>query len=177
MLAAQLNSRKARPHDPRPRPPIAVTYRHEPLDSAKPLNPRQELFAQALARGMSAKAACRAAGYRNVTGFHRLSQFPNVKARVAQLLADAAARSVITTDHISDYLLDLIERSKSGDAAPIMQLNRAAVMDLAKIHGLLDAKGQPTKPKGQGVCTCGGANRITVIRRVVVEPDGREWEY
>jgi hypothetical protein len=47
-------------------------------------------------------------------------------------------------------------------------------MDLAKVAGLLDAKGMP---RGQGACTCGGANRITEIRRIVVEPDGREWEY
>jgi hypothetical protein len=46
-------------------------------------------------------------------------------------------------------------------------------MDLAKVTGLLDPK---TRPNAPGACTCGGLG-ITEIRRVVVEPGGREWEY
>jgi hypothetical protein len=155
--------------------PVTVLHRHAPLDSAKPLNPRQELFAQGMARGMTHADAYRDAGYKSQTNTFRMCKFPNVQARIKQLMAEAAARHHVTTDQITAYLLDLIARSDAGDTAPLMQLNRAAVMDLAKIHGLLDAKGQPKA--GAQICTCGGANRITEIRRVLVYPDGREEEY
>lgn len=151
---------------------LPVTRDHIPLTSAKPLNPRQELFAQGLARGMSQRAALRDAGYSPISSYSRLRRCPNIKRRVEQLLAEAAARSVITTEEISSQLQEIIARSKAGDSAPMLQTTRAAVMDLAKVHGLLDGKGGP---KGR-ICDCGGANRITEIRRVVVYPDGREYD-
>jgi hypothetical protein len=154
------------------RNPVRVAHRHDPRDSAKPLNPRQELYAQALARGMSQAAAYREAGYKNAQATPRMKKYPNVQARIEQLLAEAAARSVITNDQLSDYLLNLIELHKDSQTPAMLQMARAAVMDLAKINGLLDAKGKPR----QQACTCGG-DRITEIRRVVVEPDGREWAY
>ncbi len=156
-----------------PRTIPRVSYIHEPLDSAKPLNARQELYCQARARGASRAVAYREAGYKGVANTPRMSKYPNIKARIAQLPAEAAARSVITTDGISAQLQALIIRCQAYDSAPMIQANRAALMDLAKITGLLDAKGKPT---GGGRCACGGLG-ITEIRRVVVEPDGREWEY
>jgi hypothetical protein len=156
-----------------PRTIPRVSHRFEPLDSAKPLKPRQELFAQAIARGASRTVAYREAGYKGQANISRMSAYPNIKARIAKLQAEAAARSVVTTDQLIAYLLDLIETNRHSQAASMAQMARAAIMDLGKVTGLLDPK---NKPKGGGRCTCGGLG-ITEIRRIVVEPDGREWEY
>ena len=144
-------------------------YRPNCFDSFRPLTPRQELFAQAMARGETIRDAMTGAGY-NARTYQRMARYPAVKARIERLLADAAARSVITTDEISRQLQEIIERSKAGDSAPMLQTTRAAVMDLAKVHGLLAGKGGPTVK----ICDCGGANRVTEIRRVIVRPDGSE---
>ena len=144
-------------------------YRPNCFASFRPLTPRQELFAQAMSRGLTIAAALAEAGY-NPRTYTRLAQYPAVKARIERLLAEAAARSVITTEQISQQLQEIIARSKSGDSAPMLQTTRAAVMDLAKVHGLLDGKGGPTVK----ICDCGGGNRITEIRRVLVSPDGSE---
>ena len=83
------------------------------------------------------------------------------------------ARSTVTTDQLVAYLLDLIEGNRHSQTAAMAQMARAAIMDLGKVTGLLNPK---AKPQGAGRCTCGGLG-ITEIRRIVVEPDGREWEY
>lgn len=144
-------------------------YRPNCFDSFRPLTPRQELYAQGVARGLTQRAALTEAGY-NPRTYHRMARYPAVKARIERLLAEAAARSVITTDEISRQLQEIIARSKAGDSAPMLQTTRAAVMDLAKVHGLLDGKGGPSVR----ICDCGGANRVTEIRRVIVRPDGSE---
>jgi hypothetical protein len=136
-----------RPHNPR-----YGFYRPNCFDSFRPLTVRQELFAQAMSRGLTIGDALAEAGY-NPRTYKRLAQYPAVKARIERLLAEAAARSVITTEQISRQLQEIIERSKAGDSAPMLQTTRAAVMDLAKVHGLLDGKGGPTVK----ICDCGGA--------------------
>ena len=72
---------------------------------------------QAVARGASREVAYREAGYKGRTNAPRMSRYPNVKARIAQLLAEAAARSVVTTDQLIAYLLDLIDKSSALKAA------------------------------------------------------------
>ena len=156
-----------------PTKPKSCTYRHEPMDAAKRLNPRQELFAQHLASGMSQAAACRAAGYKGRQSYRRLNKFPNVVARLRQLQAQTAERTRITTDQLNEYLLALIERHKDSEQAAMLQMTRAAVMDLAKVNGLADGKGAAaTRP-----CTCGGQGGVWTVRRILVYPDGREWNY
>lgn len=64
-----------------------------PLTPDKPLNPRQELFAQALARGMSQRAAYLEAGYKDARHAWAVMEKPNVRARVAfRYRADDPAR-------------------------------------------------------------------------------------
>lgn len=150
------------------RNPARTLHRHAPLDSAKPLTARQELYAQAIARGMSQAAAYRAAGYRGSQASQRMKKYPNLQARIAQLMRETAERSRITIDEITRELLDIVARAKSGgDSAQMLQTARAALMNLAKIHGLED------EPRGPA-CTCGGADRIAKVRWVIVRPDGRE---
>lgn len=152
------------------RKPVKVLHRHEPLDSAKPLTARQELYAQAISRGMSKAAAYREAGYKGPQATTRMKRYPNVQAKIAQLMAETAARSRLTVEQITEELLAIIERGKGGDSAQMLNTARAALMNLVAIHGL-------EAGKGGEICTCGGANRITEIRRVLVYPDGREEEY
>ena len=76
-----------------PRTIPRVSHRFEPLDAAKPLTARQELYCQAVARGAAREVAYREAGYKGRTNAPRMSRYPNVKARIAQLLAEAAARN------------------------------------------------------------------------------------
>lgn len=150
------------------RNPVRTPHRHVPLDSAKPLTPRQELYAQNLASGMSQAAAYRAAGYKGSQATQRMKRYPNLQARVAQLMRETAERSRLTIDEITGELLDIVARAKSsGDSAQMLQTARAALMNLAKLHGLED------EPRGP-VCTCGGLNGVTKIRWVIVHPDGRE---
>ena len=151
------------------RHPVRTLHRHAPLDRAKPLNPRQELYAQNLASGMSQAAAYRAAGYKGAQATQRMKKYPNIQARVAQLMAGTVERHRLTVDDITSELLDIVERAKSGgDSAQMLQTARAALMNLAKLHGLED------EPKAGPVCACGGVNGVTKIRWVIVHPDGRE---
>ena len=151
-----------------PQPPDHILHRNVPLDSAKPLNPRQELFAQGMARGLTYADAYRQAGYRRVTNTYRMHRFPNVQARIKELMAETVERHRLSVDDITSELLDIVARAKSGgDSAQMLQTARAALMNLAKLHGLED---EPSGP----ICTCGGPGRITKVRWVIVHSDGRE---
>jgi len=60
-------------------------------------NTRHEAFAQALARGMTADAAYRTAGYREHRGSaSRLRANANIQRRVAEITANAAVRAEVT---------------------------------------------------------------------------------
>lgn len=159
-----------------PTPPAKsrhCSYRHEPMDSAKRLNPRQELFAQHLASGMSQAEACRAAGYKGERSYRRLGEFPNVDARIRELQSQNGARSRVTADMLTDYLLELIENNKDSQTPAMLQMARASVMDLGKVNGIFDGKGAATPTK---LCTCGGMGGVWTFRRIIVEPDGHEYE-
>ena len=77
-------------------PSTKRSLRSEP--STKPLcNTRHEAFAQALARGMTADAAYRTAGYRAHRGSaSRLRANANIQRRVAEITANAAVRAEVT---------------------------------------------------------------------------------
>ena len=68
------------------------------VSSTKPLcNTRHETFAQALAKGMTADAAYREAGYRGHRGSaSRLRANANIQRRVAEITANAAGQAEIT---------------------------------------------------------------------------------
>jgi hypothetical protein len=68
--------------------------------------PRQEKFVQALVAGMTAEAAYRSAGYRpNRSGPPRLKAEAEVRARIAELLAQGAAAAMLTRADILRKLL------------------------------------------------------------------------
>jgi hypothetical protein len=137
----------------------------------KKLNPRQELFCQAVARGMSLNAACLAAGYKRTASVYLLVRKPNVRARIETLLAESAALSLISKPQLTQRLLGFVDKAEAGGSAAMLREGRQGLMDVAKLNGMVSALPPAPKPAP--------AKRepITEIRRVVVEPDGRDWEY
>ena len=135
----------------------------EPLSVDKPLNPRQELFAQALARGMSQRAAYLAAGYKDARNAWAIMQKPNVTARIEELMDETAALNRITIDSITQRLQTMARRNETADSVAAQSLARRALMDLARMHGLMNPKAAPSPP---------AVNPISEIRRIIVYPDG-----
>ena len=136
------------------------------LTADKPLNARQALFCQGVASGMSLRAACLAAGYKRHEGVYLLMQKPNVRARIEALLAQAAAQSVISKEQLTQRLLSIVEKAEAGQSAAMLREGRQGLMDVAKLNGL--ANPPPAPPRSEP---------IREIRRVLVYPDGRQWDY
>lgn len=146
----------------KPVPPMRI-----PTLIEMPLTPRQEKFVLAMARGLDISAAYREAGYtsrRNAT--HTLG-LPNVRARLEALKAQTLAANRVSIEEIVGELRDIVARMRDGATVGEVNLARRALMDLARICGLFSDRG-PVKPP---------LAPITEVRRVIVEPDGREWEY
>jgi hypothetical protein len=142
--------------------PIVLPATHD-----KPLNARQERFALGLTQGMSKWAAFRAAGYgRSSTGPQRLLAMPNVIARVEELRAQARAQHKVTVTEITRSLRAIVARNADSDSITAQELARRALMDLAKLHGLLTERHEVAL-----------VNPVTEIRRVIVYPDGRATDY
>ena len=104
-------------------------------------NPKHELFAQGLAKGLTQAEAYERAGYvGDFTAASRLSSNVKVAARVAELQARAAARVEITVAGLTERLLRLADTAESlGDASGV-QASRASLMDAAKLNGLITDK-------------------------------------
>lgn len=147
-----------------PKPPRRRQRVSQPPDSATPLNARQELFCQALSRGMSKTGAYRAAGYKRSNPNRPLDR-PNVRARYEALMAARAAQSEVTVAEITDGLRDLIAKTRDGETAALLAQTRQSYMDLAKLHGLLD-------PRAMAAALA--PPPITKIRWVLVHPNGEE---
>ena len=140
-------------------------------------NSRHERFAQLLAEGLPASRAYEAAGYKpNDANASRLTGNDKVQARVAEILAAAAVRTEITVAGITDRLMgiaDLAERTgvvKSEDTGQVvatsskhLSVARAALMDAAKLNGLVIDKAELAGP--------GGKPLETVSRIVLCGPD------
>ncbi len=154
----------------RPPPGVCTAPMQLPATKEKPLSARQELYAQAIARGLSPTAAYREAGYGSASqNAWRPKNQPNVRARIAQLLSETAALNRLSIEEVSQRLLAIVERGETGDTAQMLQLARAALMDLAKLHGMFVDKHELSGPGG-------GPMQITEIRRIIVDPAaGTEW--
>jgi phage terminase small subunit len=106
-------------------------------------NARHERFAQELAKGETADAAYEAAGYSaNRGNATRLKANESVAARVAEIQGRAAQRVEITVASITDRLLKIAERGEKSNDAPKLSVARAALMDAAKLNGLVVDKSE-----------------------------------
>lgn len=101
-------------------------------------NERHEAFAHGLAKGMTQIEAYVAAGYKPDDGAAaRLSGNVRISERVAELLARAARRTEISVASVTETLLRIAKKGEEIGEAPGLSVARAAVMDAAKINGLV----------------------------------------
>lgn len=101
-------------------------------------NAKHELFAQALAKGETADAAYVIAGYSENRGnATRLKANESVERRVSEILGKAATRAEITVAGISDRLLKIAEKGERSGLPAMLAVGRAALMDVAKLNGLV----------------------------------------
>ena len=110
-------------------------------------NGKHELFAQALAQGMSATAAYAEAGYSPHDGnAARLSGNERVRSRVAELKARAASGVVVNVATITERLLAIAAKGERSTEAPMLSVARASLMDAAKLNGLIIERAETGKP-------------------------------
>ena len=106
-------------------------------------NARHERFAQLLAEGRSASAAYVEAGYKaNDGNASTLKGNQKVQARVIELLNRAAAKTEITVATVTERLLKIAEKGEKSSEAPMLSVARAALMDAAKLNGLVTDKAE-----------------------------------
>lgn len=108
-------------------------------------NTRHERFAQELAKGKSQAEAYEVAGYKaSRSAAARLAADVNICERVASLQKGAAERTEITVASITDRLLAIAAKGESSNDAPKLSVARAALMDAAKLNGLVIDKAEST---------------------------------
>lgn len=104
-------------------------------------NAKHERFAQSLAKGKSADDAYADAGYKPHRGnASTLRANQNILARLAELQSKAADRTVLTVASLTDRLLKIAEKGEGATEAPLLSVARAALMDAAKLNGLIIEK-------------------------------------
>lgn len=127
-------------------------------------NTRHERFAQELAKGRSQAEAYELAGYKpSRSAAARLAADVNICARLSELQDRVAARTEITVADITARLLAIAAKGETSDEAPKLSVARAALMDAAKLNGLVTDKRELT-----GV---DGAPLIPAVRVEFVSPD------
>lgn len=120
-------------------------------------NQRHELFAQALAKGKPQVEAYVEAGYKqNRSAATRLAADVNIRGRVSELGAKVAARTEITAASITERLMRLAtiaeetgvtkddDGTVTASSSKHLGVLRAALMDVAKLNGLVIDKGENT---------------------------------
>lgn len=106
-------------------------------------NTRHERFAQELAKGKTADEAYELAGFKpNRGNATRLKANESIAVRVAELQSGAAKRTEITVASITDRLLKIAEKGEKSNDAPKLSVARAALMDAAKLNGLVVEKSE-----------------------------------
>jgi hypothetical protein len=101
-------------------------------------NSKHERFAQELAKGRTQSEAYVEAGYKpSRSAAARLAADVNICARVADIQGRAAIRTEITVATITDRLLAIATKGEGADEAPLLAVARAALMDAAKLNGLV----------------------------------------
>lgn len=117
-------------------------------------NPKHERFAQELAKGKSQGEAYELAGYRpSRSAAARLAANVNICERVQELAERVASRTELTAAQLTERLLriaDVAEKTgialdedtgeATGSSSKHLSVARAALMDAAKLNGLLTDK-------------------------------------
>lgn len=106
-------------------------------------NPRHERFAQELAKGRTQAQAYAEAGYQESrSAASRLAADPDVRLRVAQIAGQAAMRTEVTIASLTRRLLAIADKGEAAEEAAKLAVARAAIMDAAKLNGLVIDKAE-----------------------------------
>lgn len=110
-------------------------------------NHRHEAFAREVAKGQSASAAYKAAGYQAKgssadVNASRLLRNAKVKARVAELQQLASTRTELTVAKITEDLLRLAKQGEAFQSESGTNAARQCLMDAAKLNGMIVDKVQ-----------------------------------
>jgi phage terminase small subunit len=121
-------------------------------------NARHERFAQELAKGKSQTDAYQAAGYRpSRSAAARLAADVNICARVSEIAERVSIQTALTAADLTKRLMriaDVAEQTgitldEAGDATASsskhLGVARAAIMDAAKLNGLIIDKAESTE--------------------------------
>jgi phage terminase small subunit len=105
-------------------------------------NARHERFAQELAKGSSQDKAYELAGFTSRgagarANASRLLTDDNISARVLELKARAAEKTVVTIENLTERLLKIAQKGEDAKDAPLLSVARASLMDAAKLNGLI----------------------------------------
>lgn len=101
-------------------------------------NTRYEQFAQARVKGETIDAAYVTAGFSpNRSNAARLNANERIQARIAELLANAAKRTELTVANLTERLIKIADKGENLAEAPGLSVARAALMDAAKLNGLV----------------------------------------
>src|SRR5579872_6170392 len=104
-------------------------------------NPRYELFAEELAKGVMPEESYRLAGFKpHRQNAHRLMSSPVIKGRVRELQAEAASSAKITIESLTADLLRIGNIAEGLGDASGLAVARASRMDIAKLNGLIVEK-------------------------------------
>jgi len=103
-------------------------------------NPQYEKFAKKRAEGASVAAAAEYAGFSPTSGHGwDLDKDEKVKARVQALRDEAATLRLVEPPALIKRLLAIADRAETLDSAAGMAAARAALMDAARLSGVLEA--------------------------------------
>lgn len=119
-------------------------------------NPRHERFAQELAKGKSQLEAYESAGYQpNRSAASRLSEDVNVCKRVREIQERVAIRTEVTIASLTErlfHIADVAEKTgisvddetgeATGSSSKHLGVSRAALLDIAKLNGLVVDKSE-----------------------------------
>lgn len=106
-------------------------------------NAKHERFSQEIAKGATATAAYITAGYAPSDGnAARLRGNERIEARVAEILGRAATRAEISVASITDRLVGIADKAEALRELSGLSVARAAMMDVAKLNGLVIDKSE-----------------------------------
>lgn len=137
-----------------------------PLD-----NPRHEKFCQSTAQGLNGREAYLAAGYDCTieaadVGASRLLSTDKISGRIAEILAKAATKAVISIASVTDRLMRIADKGEAQGEPAGLNVARQAIVDAAKVTGLLRDKVELTGADGGPISVEDITARELVERRI-----------
>lgn len=110
-------------------------------------NPKHERFCQELAKGKTADEAYQIAGFKENRGnATRLKANESISDRVAELQERSAARVELTVSRLTEDLLRIAGKGEALAEAPGLSVARGAIMDAAKLNGLVVERKEVGQP-------------------------------